>query len=254
MHNSTSSAEVTSDPATSAEAMTLCARSCEVLDVRATEHDVITCSDEPSTHDDRAGSSSSSAEEHSSTSRERHRRRLEMQATPAVPPAPAVAMPRHKDCAAFVSSEPDQERMTSLVQDVAKHYGVQACVLTLHSTGTFVFHASYGLTSAVGPPSVSSARAGFQFFCHNINRNLPTIIYDATDHSLAKDDVLVTGDQSVRFYACAPIIYGPGVYLGTLCILDNLPRCPFSLHDCKLLEERAAEVAQVFKDHESKVS
>lgn len=162
-------------------------------------------------------------------------------------PGQEGSMPMFQDCSSFVRAQPESAHMDALVQQLAESYNVEACVLTLHCFGSFRFYASHGLAPSVMPPHM---REGFQFLCHTIRRSLPTVIYDAKEHGLAKDDILVTGEQQLRFYVCAPLIYTRGQYLGSLCILDKRPRCPFSLEDCRLLEEKASEVVNLIKAHD----
>lgn len=162
-------------------------------------------------------------------------------------PRLSLSMPNLKDCSSFVCSHPQNTAMQSVVKELADSYGVDGCVITLHCFGAFQFYASHGLAASVQPPKPTE---GFQFFCHHIRRNLPIIILDALKHSDAKKEKLVTEEQQVRFYVGAPLIYGSGTYLGTISILDKNPRQQFFLEDCIVLEQKAAEVVTMIKDHE----
>jgi GAF domain-containing protein len=50
------------------------------------------------------------------------------------------------------------------------------------------------------------------------------IVSDATKDVRFKDNPLVNGAPHIRFYAGAPITYQPGVQLGSVCVVDSLPR------------------------------
>lgn len=59
---------------------------------------------------------------------------------------------------------------------------------------------------------------------HAIGRSDILVIPDLSTDARTKDNVLVTGEEHVRFYAGAPIIDAAGHMLGTICVLDRVAR------------------------------
>jgi PAS domain-containing protein len=79
------------------------------------------------------------------------------------------------------------------------------------------FKSRVGLTTSQTPRSIS--------FCgHAIFEDDVMVVPDAAADARFSDNPLVTGEPNVRFYAGAPLMTPEGHALGTLCVLDRVPR------------------------------
>jgi diguanylate cyclase (GGDEF)-like protein/PAS domain S-box-containing protein len=71
---------------------------------------------------------------------------------------------------------------------------------------------------------VCSTSREVSFCAHTLHRSEPLIVPDAHQDPRFATNSLVTGEPWIRFYAGIPLITGDGYTLGTLCVLDVVPR------------------------------
>ena len=79
------------------------------------------------------------------------------------------------------------------------------------------FKAAVGLENCETPIDQSVC-------AHALSSPQPLIIPDLTKDERTRDNVLVTAPPGIRFYAGAPLVTADGTIIGTLCVIDTVPR------------------------------
>ena len=139
---------------------------------------------------------------------------------------------------AILDTEPEQayDDVTRLAAFIC---GTPISLVSLVDGDRQWFKSEWGLGARETPRS--------QSFCANALADGRTfIVEDAQADSRFKDNPLVTGDPNIRFYAGAPIVAPNGQVLGTVCVIDTVPRV-LSPERIEALEALARQVQELFK-------
>ena len=75
----------------------------------------------------------------------------------------------------------------------------------------------------IGFPLEETARE-HSFCTHALSGDAPLVVEDAAEDPRFSDNPIVVGPPWVRFYAGAPLVLSDGAVLGTVCVLDTVPR------------------------------
>lgn len=134
----------------------------------------------------------------------------------------------------LLDSPPD-ERFDRITRLAARLFDVPTALVSLVDAERQWFKSRVGMALEQTPRSSS-------FCAHAIRQDGVMVVTDACLDERFADNPLVRGDDPVRFYAGSPIEVGDGVRIGTLCIIDRVPR-EFGHDERTLLRDLAGIVA-----------
>jgi diguanylate cyclase (GGDEF)-like protein len=126
-----------------------------------------------------------------------------------------------------------EERFDRLTRMAKRMFGVPIALVTLVDENRQWFRSCIGL-------SLSETSREMSFCGHAILGSEVFIVRDAIEDKRFADNPLVLNDPNIRFYAGCPLTVN-GHRLGTLCIIDKVPR-EFGHDDINALKDLAAMV------------
>ncbi|CAO3434571.1 GAF domain-containing protein [Azospirillum endophyticum] len=116
----------------------------------------------------------------------------------------------------LLDSEPEPA-FDDLVSWACDHFRVPIALVSLLDAERQWFKARRGLPVQETPRDIA--------FCRfTIRQSLPMVVEDAAGDPRFQDNPLVLGEPHIRFYAGAPIINRQGLALGSVCLIDTVPR------------------------------
>ena len=142
---------------------------------------------------------------------------------------------------AVLDSEPE-EGFDELVQVAAEVCGAPIALITLVDETRQWFKARVGLEASETPRD--------QAFCaHAILGDDTMVVPDAQVDARFRDNPLVTEDPRIRFYAGAVLKGTEGHGLGTLCVIDTVPRDadPLDPSQLRVLEALSRQAVRLFE-------
>ena len=112
---------------------------------------------------------------------------------------------------------PPEERYDRLARFAAEQLDMPIALLTLVDGQRQWFKSRVGVDVIETPRDIS--------FCgHAIMSNELFVVEDASRDPRFSDNPVVLGAPYVRFYAGAPLSAPSGHHIGTLCVIDTVPR------------------------------
>lgn len=145
---------------------------------------------------------------------------------------------------AILDTTPEQ-RFDFITEKVKSYFNVSIALISIVDAKRQWFKSSQGLDAKETSREIS--------FCgHAINQSGIYIVNDTFKDERFRDNPLVTGEPHIRFYAGAPIKSNEGYSIGTLCVIDTLPRI-MTENDQVLLRE-FADMVEGELNHPDKVA
>lgn len=116
----------------------------------------------------------------------------------------------------ILDSHPEEvfDNLTKLASEIC---GTPISLITFLDESRQWFKSKYGL-------AVSETSREISFCGHAIHHDAIFEVTDALEDERFRDNPLVTQDPNIRFYAGVPLTTSNGSKLGTLCVIDKVPR------------------------------
>jgi PAS domain S-box-containing protein len=134
-------------------------------------------------------------------------------------------------CRLNLLDTPPDERFDRITRTAQRLFNVPIALVTLVDSNRQWFKSRAGLAVTETPRKVA-------FCAHAILEKEAFVVLDAGTDPRFSDNPLVTGEPRVCFYAGMPIFESHGWPIGTLCLIDHVPRS-FSQADTDALRDLA---------------
>jgi len=141
----------------------------------------------------------------------------------------------------------NEEPFDDIVKIAHNYFGTEAALISLIDAERQWFKSSVGIDICETSRDVS-------FCSFAIEQDDVFVVLDACKDEKFKDNIFVTSEPHIRFYAGAPITSVEGENLGTLCIIDPKPRKEFSEKDAEQLTALANLVNYAIKVRNKEIS
>lgn len=112
---------------------------------------------------------------------------------------------------------PPEQRLDKIVEFAASEFNVPICLISLVDSNRQWFKARVGIAACETPRDIS-------FCAHALHSDRMLLVPDALLDPRFHDNPLVSGPPHIRFYAGAPLTCKDGLVIGTLCLIDTVPR------------------------------
>ncbi|WP_373992029.1 sensor domain-containing diguanylate cyclase [Duganella sp. BuS-21] len=133
-----------------------------------------------------------------------------------------------------VLDTPPEERFDRVTRMAKRMFRVPTVLVSIVDENRQWFKSAQGLDACETPRNIS--------FCgHAILGDDIFLIQNALADERFADNPLVAGNPNIRFYAGCPLRAAGGVKVGTLCLIDSVPR-EFDHEDANALRDLAAMV------------
>lgn len=146
------------------------------------------------------------------------------------------------DTLEILDTEPEEvfDRVTRMA---SRLLGMPITAVSLIDADRQWFKASVGLAATETPRD-------WAFCAHAIHGQREFVVQDAALDPRFSDNPLVAGNPNIRFYAGVPVTSLEGVNLGTLCVVDTVPRT-LAPEDVAILRDLARTVSREFHVREA---